>query len=325
MSNSLHDIQEMITAHIAGMGLDRQPGGLYEPVAYCLKNGGKRMRPVMTLLGCQLFGGDLEKAVSPALGLELFHNFTLMHDDIMDNAPLRRSQPTVHAKWGPNAAILSGDVMFALAYSHMLEVPDQYLRKVMELFNQTVIEVCEGQQYDMDFESMEHVSEADYLEMIRLKTAVLPAACLKTGAIIAGASDDNAQKLYRFGECVGLSFQLRDDWLDVYGEEAVFGKKSGGDIIANKKTWLTIKAFELAGPEQKDLLDKAFSGGITDPEEKVKQVKKIYEHLGIRELAIQKMEEYYRLAFEHLDGIAVAPEQKEGVATLAKNLLDRRH
>jgi geranylgeranyl diphosphate synthase, type II len=326
MSNSqLQDLQEKISAHIAKMGLDKSPGGLYEPVAYCLKNGGKRMRPVMTLLGCQLFGGDVEKAVPPALGLELFHNFTLMHDDIMDNAPLRRSQPTVHTKWGANAAILSGDVMFALAYKQMLEVPDQVLRKIMELFNQTVIEVCEGQQYDMDFESMDHVSEADYLEMIRLKTAVLPAACLQTGAIIAGASDEDAKKLYRFGECVGLSFQLRDDWLDVYGEEAVFGKKSGGDIIANKKTWLTIKAFELAGPGQKELLEKAFSGGIPDPQQKVKQVTGVYNGLGIQELAVQKMEGYYRIAFEHLDGIAVAPEHKEGVATLAKNLLDRRH
>lgn len=325
MSQNLGILQERISTGIASLALDRQPAGLYEPVAYCLKNGGKRMRPVMTLLGCQLFGGDPEEAVSAAVGLELFHNFTLMHDDIMDNAPIRRGQSAVHAKWGANTAILSGDVLFALAFNQMLDVPDHALRKVLALFNRTVIEVCEGQQYDMDFERMDTVSERDYLEMIRLKTAVLPAACLKTGAVIAGASDEEADKLYCFGEHIGLAFQLKDDWLDVYGDESVFGKKNGGDIIANKKTWLTIKAFELADATQVRVLEKAFSGGTPDPVEKVRQVREIYTQLGLRELAIQLMETYYARAFDCLESIAVPSARKEDLAALAQSLFDRTH
>jgi geranylgeranyl diphosphate synthase, type II len=325
MNRTIESLQELISSGIASLELEKQPSGLYEPVAYCLKMGGKRMRPVMTLLGCQLFGGKPEEAVSAAMGLELFHNFTLMHDDIMDNAPIRRGRSAVHAKWGINTAILSGDVMFALAYGYMLKVPDHALRKVLELYNKTVIEVCEGQQYDMDFEHMNQVSEPDYLEMIRLKTAVLPAACLATGAIIAGASDEESEKLYCFGENIGLAFQLKDDWLDVYGDEAVFGKKSGGDIIANKKTWLTIKAFELASPEQGNVLMEAFTGKIPDAEEKIVKVKEIYTRLGIRELAIQLMEKYYRRAFDFLEAINVPPSQKEGLTELAKSLFDREH
>ncbi len=310
---------------MAGVIPEQEPRALYVPLAYCLKNGGKRMRPVLTLLGCELFSGDIEKALSPAVGLELFHNFTLMHDDIMDNAPLRRGLPAVHKKWNINTAILSGDVMFALAYKHMMDVPGDKLRKVLDLFNKTVIEVCEGQQYDMDFETDGQVDEADYLEMIRLKTAVLPAACLKTGAIIAGASDGDAEKLYCFGEFIGLAFQLRDDWLDVYGEEAVFGKKSGGDIVANKKTWMTIKAHEMADDKQKELLQKAFGSKDFNPDEKVRQVKEIYHSLGIQDLALQKMEHYYQRAFRSLDSIPVSFERKEGLTAFAKSLFDRKN
>lgn len=303
----------------------QEPRALYAPLAYCLKNGGKRMRPVMTLLGCGLFSGDIEKALSPAIGLELFHNFTLMHDDIMDNAPLRRGLPAVHKKWNISTAILSGDVMFALAYKYMMDVPDEKLRRVLDLFNKTVIEVCEGQQYDMNFETDGQVGESDYLEMIRLKTAVLPAACLKTGAIIAGASEEDAEKLYCFGEFIGLAFQLRDDWLDVYGEEAVFGKKSGGDIVANKKTWMTIKAYELADDKQKELLQKAFGSKDFNPDEKVRQVKEIYHRLGIKDLALQQMEQYYLRAFRSLDSIPVPVDRKEGLTVFAKSLFDRKN
>jgi geranylgeranyl diphosphate synthase type II len=315
----------MVAARMAETRLDKEPRGLYEPIEYCLKNGGKRIRPLMTLLGCEMFGGRAEEALSPAIGLELFHNFTLMHDDIMDQAPIRRGQPAVHVKWDTNTAILSGDVLFARAYEYMLDVPDHCLRQVMELFSRTVIEVCEGQQYDMDFEKTGRVTEAEYLEMIRLKTAVLPAACLKAGAIVAGAPAVDAEKIYRFGESVGLAFQLRDDWLDAFGDEALFGKKSGGDIVANKKTWLYIKAWELSAPAQRQELDRAYSGAISDPDTKIGRVMGIFNSLGIRELAIQAMETHYQRAFEALDAIEAPAGPKENLRMLAQSLFDRAH
>lgn len=323
MTPQIEHLLKVIDARINGITAGHSPAGLYEPVSYCLLLGGKRMRPLMTLLGCSMFGGDTDKAMSAALGMELFHNFTLMHDDIMDNAPIRRGKPSVYKKWNINTAILSGDVMFGLACKYMVEVPDACLRKVLNLFNQTVLEVCEGQQYDMDFESSEQVSEAEYLEMIRLKTAVLPAACLKTGAMIAGASQEDASRLYRFGEYVGLAFQLKDDCLDVFGSEAVFGKKSGGDIIANKKTWLYIKARELANASQKQILHKAYSTVAADPEEKIRTVKGIFETLGIHEKALEKMEAYYQQAFEALDQIDISPDKKSDLVALVKGLFNR--
>ncbi len=314
--------QQLITERIEQLVEGLQPLELYQPVDYCLSNGGKRIRPLMTLLGCKLFGGDPALAVSPALGLELFHNFTLMHDDIMDNAPIRRGRPSVHVKWNANTAILSGDVLFALAYKHMLDVPDYCLRKTMELFNQTVIEVCEGQQYDMNFESVKEVSEPSYLNMIRLKTAVLPAACLKTGAFIAGADSDSAKALYDFGENIGLAFQLRDDWLDAFGDESVFGKKKGGDILANKKTWLYIKAMEIAGPSDKQALKTAFE--INDPREKIFKVLALYQELDIARLAEKKMQSYYHLAFDQLNDIKEADRTTlDELTSLAEGLLKR--
>lgn len=301
----------------------RTPRELYQPVEYTMKNGGKRIRPLMTLLACEMFGEDPELALPAAVGLEMFHNFTLMHDDIMDQAPMRRGQPAVHKKWNENTAILSGDVMFALAYQLMLKVPQQHLLKVLEIFNQTVIEVCEGQQYDMNFETIKKVSEADYLNMIRLKTAVLPAACLKTGAVIGGAPESEASNLYLFGESVGLAFQLKDDWLDVYGDEKVFGKKTGGDILANKKTWLYIKAFEMANKEQKQVLSDAFSNRIFNPEEKINSVKGIYTSLELNTLAMEEMEKYYKRAFEYLEQVEANHDAKNKLSQLAGSLFDR--
>lgn len=323
MNSHFKAIQEEIENYINKLDLDIEPMGLYEPVDYCMRNGGKRMRPVMTLLACELFGGDRQLALPAAVGLELFHNFTLLHDDIMDDAPLRRNRPTVHEKWNANTAILSGDLMYALAYKHVSMVPDHTLRKVIDLFNKTVIEVCEGQQYDMDFERRQDVSAEEYLHMIRLKTAVLPAACLQTGAIIAGASEEDQQLIYEFGENIGLAFQLRDDWLDVFGDASLFGKKPGGDIIANKKTWLYIHALEMARDDHRAILQAAFSNEIKDKDEKVRVVTDIYNHLDINAMAQKAMKEYYIRAFDCLEAINVSAERKSMLEQLAEMLLHR--
>jgi len=313
----------MIGKYLDDIPLAKEPRNLYEPVAYCLANGGKRIRPVMALLACKMFEGDVRQALPAAAGLELFHNFTLLHDDIMDDAPIRRNKPTVHEKWDDNTAILSGDVLFAIASQHVSKVPDPCLRPVLDLFYQTVTEVCEGQQYDMDFERRDNVSEEEYLEMIRLKTAVLPAACLKTGAIVAGAPEEDQELLYRFGELIGLAFQLRDDWLDVYGDLESFGKKTGGDIVANKKTWLYIKALDKADEKQKKSLIRAFSDEIFGQEEKVELVTSIYNDLNISQDAQQKMKDYYALASVKMDRIDLPQEQKSELIAYTDQLLNR--
>lgn len=323
MQEHFRAIQEEIESYIKGLELDLEPAGLYEPVYYCLRNGGKRMRPVMTLLACEMFGGLRNQALPAAIGLELFHNFTLLHDDIMDKAPLRRNRPTVHKKWDVNTAILSGDLMYALSYKHVSMVPDRALRNVIDLFNKTVIEVCEGQQYDMDFERRHDVSADEYLNMIRLKTAVLPAACLETGAIIAGASNDDRRMIYEFGENIGLAFQLRDDWLDVFGDAGLFGKKPGGDIIANKKTWLYIHALEMARDDHRAVLKSAFNNEIQNEDEKVRVVTTIYNHLDINAMAQKAMKEYYVRAFDCLEAINVSAKSKTRLEQLAEMLLHR--
>ncbi len=315
---------EMISAHMEDIPLSGEPKNLYEPVAYSLENGGKRIRPLMTLLACDMFGGDVKAAIYPAIGMELFHNFTLMHDDIMDNAPLRRNQPAVHAKWGINTAILSGDALFALAGKYVSNVPDRMLRPIFDLYHKTVIEVCEGQQYDMDFESKESVSTDEYIDMIRLKTAVLPAACLKAGAIIAAASVEDQEKIYRYGEFIGIAFQLRDDWLDVFGDASLVGKQTGGDIIANKKTWLYIQAMEMGNERQRHTLTEAFNNMISDNNEKVGVVKDIYDRLGISDMAQENMRTYYARAFDHLEDIIVPEARKVNLKELARGLFDRK-
>ncbi len=325
MNEQIQHFLDEIESHIKKIPLDCEPKALYQPVSYCLDKGGKRIRPLMTLLACDMFGGDVKQAIPPALGLELFHNFTLMHDDIMDNAPLRRNHPTVHEKWDANTAILSGDVLFALSCRYVSQVPGHLLRHVLDLFYQTVIEVCEGQQYDMDFESRHKVSANEYLEMIRLKTAVLPATCLQTGAIIAGATSEDQEKIYHFGELIGLAFQLRDDWLDVFGQIEEFGKQSGGDIIANKKTWLYIHALERGSEKQTRLLRDAYSDNYSASDtEKVRLVKNIYDDLGISGIAQNAMKAYYKQAFEYLASIDLPDERKEGLAQIANYLFNRK-
>jgi len=314
---------KMISDYLDAIPFSREPRNLYEPLEYTLANGGKRIRPLMTLLACEMFEGDVQEAMPAAAGLELFHNFTLLHDDIMDDAPLRRSKPTVHARWDANTAILSGDVLFALACQYVSRVPDDKLRQVLDLFHQTVIEVCEGQQYDMDFESREVVGEEEYLEMIRLKTAVLPAACLKTGAIIAGAPEEDQEHIYRFGELIGLAFQLRDDWLDIYGDLEAFGKQTGGDIIANKKTWLFIKAVEMAGKQQKEKLINAFHHEKMENKQKIELVSGIYDDLNISGVAQEEMKKYDMQAHEIFGKIAVPQNRKKQLNKLTNILLYR--
>jgi geranylgeranyl diphosphate synthase, type II len=323
MNYTTEHLLEKIETYIDSLELNHPPAELYQPVHYSLKNGGKRIRPLMTLLGCEMFGGNPDQALPAAAGLEMFHNFTLLHDDIMDQAPIRRGQPSVYKKWNTNTAILSGDVMFALSFQQMLKVPQWVLAQVLALFNKTVIEVCEGQQYDMNFETKVEVSEAEYIQMIRLKTAVLPAACLKIGAMIAKAPENEVQRLYLFGEYIGLAFQLKDDWLDVFGDEKIFGKKTGGDILANKKTWLYIKAFELADLQMKKVLTDAFSNRIANHEEKIAAVKDVFMKLNLDSLAQQEMEKYYVRGFEYLDRIMVPEGAKTKLRELSAGLFSR--
>lgn len=294
---------------ISRLSIKETPSNLYDPIRYLMALGGKRMRPMLTLLGYALFKEDYQKAMLPAIGLEVFHNFTLMHDDIMDKAPLRRGKLTVHEKWNDSVAILSGDTMLVKAYELMLEVDASLLGETLQLFNKCAAEVCEGQQFDMDFEERDDVTEDEYLEMIRLKTAVLPAFCLQLGAMIAGASEKDADLLRQIGESMGVGFQLKDDLLDVYGDQAQFGKKVGGDILSNKKTFLMINARKQAEGVVKDELESWLLKNNAEEEvEKISAVTDIYNRLTIKEQTEQKMDSYFAKSFELLDQLEVAEE-----------------
>ncbi len=276
------DILEQLESHIRQLNYGHAPKELYDPIGYIMNLGGKRIRPLLTLLAYGLYREDYEQILTPAAAVEVFHNFTLMHDDIMDKAPLRRGKATVHQKWDANTAILSGDVMLVKAYDMLLHVPEDKLALCLKRFNQTAIEVCEGQQQDMNFEKKEKVGETAYLEMIRQKTAVLLGFALEYGAILGGASLDDAEHLYHFGVNIGIGFQLKDDLLDVYADKSKFGKQVGGDILSNKKTFLLIKAKELAQGAQKAELEKWLTTADFDKEEKVKAVTRIYDELRIQ-------------------------------------------
>lgn len=305
-----------------GLEMPANPKHLYEPISYTLANSGKRMRPLLVLLGCKVFSESIENAVRPAIGMELFHNFTLLHDDIMDDAPLRRGKPTVHKKWNSNVAILSGDAMVIQAYQQMLETKPEVLATVLRIFNKTATEVCDGQQMDMDFEKMERVSIDDYLDMIRLKTAVLLAGCLKVGATIGGANEEQAQLLYNFGLNTGIAFQLQDDILDVYGESNKVGKQKGGDIIANKKTFLLLKAMELAEGNDASELSRLLK---SDEAEKVDAVIRIYDKLNIRELAEQRMWQFYNSGIESLEKVNGTQEWISTLKGFTHALMHREH
>ena len=328
------ELQEKIQEALSALSFKETPKELYEPINYTLSLGGKRMRPVLLLMGCDLFGGDVNKVITPAMGIEVFHNFTLLHDDIMDNAPIRRSQPTVHQKWNNSIAILSGDAMLIEAYKFIMQVENDKLRNVLNIFNDTAIKVCEGQQLDMNYETQQLVTIQDYLEMISMKTAVLLAASLQIGALIAGADDEDAQHLYNFGKYLGIAFQLQDDILDVYGDKDKFGKQVGGDIISNKKTYLLLKALELeavgiANPDQqiakitKETLNKILDNKEILPKEKIKAVTVIYNRLKVKEFAQEEMQSFYHKAMNELDSINVADDRKSVLITFAKTLMVR--
>ena len=320
----IQDLQLLLDEAFSRIQLPARPADLYDPINYTLGLGGKRLRPLLVLASCQMFGSEIDEAINPAIGIELFHNFTLLHDDIMDQAPLRRGKETVYKKWNPNVAILAGDTMFALANKYMLRTRQQAISQVMELFNQTAIEVCEGQQYDMDYEHQENVSIADYIEMIRLKTAVLLAASLKTGAIIAGAEAADCNYIYQFGINIGLAFQLKDDLLDVYGVQEKFGKVSGGDIIAGKKTYLYLKALETAGPEA-DAFSKLYAAQHLESAEKIARVKEVFNRMNIETQTRQLINDYYQKALRDLSAISLPEEAMESLTEYAAWLMEREN
>lgn len=314
---------EALTKEIAAQTYGENPVELYEPIRYIMALGGKRMRPLMTLMATSLFTDDWETALKPALAIEVFHNFTLMHDDIMDKAPLRRGKATVHEKWNPNIAILSGDVMLVQAYELLMNVEDAKFKKAMKRFNRTAAEVCEGQQLDMNFEFREKVTEAEYLEMIKLKTSVLLGFALELGGIVAGASDKSCHLLYDMGLNIGLGFQLKDDLLDVYGDPEKFGKQVGGDIISNKKTFMLIEALERAMGDTKIDLDKWINAKDFDNVEKVKAVTLIYDQLEIRQLAEERITAYFDKGVDCLNHLKVEDERKAELKSLVAMLIDR--
>lgn len=317
------ELLEKINSHIADLKFTRTPQGLYDPVSYVLSMGGKRIRPVLMLMAYNLYKEDLARIYGPATGIEVYHNYTLLHDDLMDRADRRRGKETVHKVWNDNTAILSGDAMLVLAYRFMAQCPVDCLKEVMELFSLTALEICEGQQMDMEFELRKDVREEEYLEMIRLKTGVLLAASLKIGALLGGASAEDAGHLYDFGMNLGVAFQLKDDLLDVYGDVAVFGKNIGGDILCNKKTYMLIKAFEHADDIQLQELNAWIDAKSFEPAEKIAAVTGLYDQIRIKEICERKMAEYSERAMVNLSAVKVPDEKKAELENLMKNLMHR--
>lgn len=314
---------ELIQHYIDSLPYDRKPESLYEPIKYVLSLGGKRIRPMLMLMSYALYKDDVESILPQAIGLETYHNYTLLHDDLMDNADVRRGMPTVHRKWDANTAILSGDSMLVLAYQRMQNCPADKLPAVLDVFTTTALEIGEGQQYDMEFETRNDVREEEYIEMIRLKTSVLLACAMKIGAIMADAPKEDVDNLYRFGERMGLAFQLQDDFLDVYGDPKVFGKAIGGDITSNKKTYMLINAIGKAEGKDKETLMGWINAKDFDREEKVKAVTEIYTRLGIDTMAKAKMEEYYAEALAALAKVSVPEEKKAQLREYAAKMMKR--
>lgn len=322
----MHTPEEFIAIvqkSIESIAYPQEPAELYNPICYELSLGGKRIRPVLTLLACELFDGDYRNALDAATGIEIFHNFTLLHDDVMDKADIRRGKPTVHVKWNENTAILSGDAMQIIAFMHMMKTPEKSRKAVCDVFLKTSLEICEGQQYDMEFESRNDVKEEEYLDMIRLKTAALLGGALKIGALIAGASKNDADKIYKFGENIGLAFQLRDDYLDVYGDPEIFGKNIGGDILNNKKTYMLINALRLSEGKDHDELTKWISSTDYEPAEKIAAVTALYNRLGIDRLCLEKIESYYSLCLQQLNSLTVDAARTVQLRELAAKLMER--
>ncbi len=325
---TVEELQKLVEKEVelrSAKMLQQTPVELYEPIHYSLGMGGKRLRPVLLLLAYNLFKQDVENALPAALAIEVFHNFTLLHDDIMDKADVRRNRPTVHVQFNENAAILSGDAMAFQSYRYLLESKSSRLTDTIDLFTRTAIEVCEGQQFDMDFESRLDVTEAEYIEMIRLKTAVLLACSLKGGALLAEVSDELANQLYAFGENLGLAFQLQDDLLDTFGDQNTFGKKIGGDILANKKTFLLINALQNASPKKRQELLGWIAQKDFNPEAKIEGVTSIYLETGVKKIAEQKVDDYFEIALQILADLAIEDVVKQPLRELALKMLTRKH
>ena len=321
---SLNDLQAIVEKSFGELQLPIEPRNLYEPISYTLSLGGKRVRPILCLMSANLFSDIVDKAVKPAIALEIFHNFTLIHDNIMDNADVRRGKPTVHKKWNPNVAILSGDAAIIVAYKYVAQTDPALLPEILKVFNATALEVCDGQQFDMEYEKLPVVTEDDYLRMIELKTSVLLAAAAKIGAILGGASLQDAERLYNFGRNLGLAFQLQDDLLDTYGDPKVFGKAIGGDIISNKKTFLMINALKLATQPSQVALQKILKNEAIAPEEKIASVKAIYDEVGVKEITEKKIDFYYKLALAEIAKISVREERKEAILSYAEKIMGRK-
>ena len=319
------EILTKVNTFLDNIPYDRKPQSLYEPIKYVLSMGGKRIRPVLMLLAYNLFKDDPESILMPACALETYHNYTLLHDDLMDNADLRRGHQTVHRRWDANTAILSGDSMLVLAYQRMAQCSADKVQEVLSLFTETALEIGEGQQYDMDFEHRNDVREEEYIEMIRLKTSVLLACATKIGAILADASAQDADNIYRFGEQMGLAFQLQDDFLDVYGDTKVFGKAIGGDIVSNKKTYMLINAFNRADAAQRAELERWIEATDFDAKEKIAAVTRIYNEIGIDRLAMEKIKFYFNESKKYLDAVNVAPERKAELAKYTAEMMKRQY
>ena len=316
-------ILRLVNDYLAQLPYNRKPQSLYEPIKYVLSMGGKRVRPVLMLLSYNMYKDNPESILSSACALETYHNYTLLHDDLMDNADLRRGHETVHKKWDANTAILSGDSMLVLAYERMAQCPKEKLAEVLSLFTETALEIGEGQQYDMEFENRTDVTEAEYIEMIRLKTSVLLACAVKMGAILADASAEDADNLYKFGEQIGLAFQLQDDFLDVYGDPAVFGKAIGGDITSNKKTFMLINALNHANAEQREELTRWITAEQFDAHEKVAAVTRLYNEIGIDRMAKEKIEYYFDQSKQYLANVNLPEERKQELIAYTHEMMKR--
>ncbi len=318
-----NEILQLINRYIDEMPYNRQPASLYEPIRYVLSLGGKRIRPTLMMLAYNLYQEDPEKILPQACALETYHNFTLLHDDLMDKADVRRGHPTVHVKWDANTAILSGDTMLLMAFKLMMQCPQEYLHAVLDVFTETTLEIDEGQQYDMTFETRDDVREEEYIEMIRLKTSVLLACALKIGAILGGASASDAENLYKFGEQIGLAFQLQDDFLDVYGDPKVFGKAIGGDILCNKKTFMLINAFNKADESQRKELEKWVNAVNPDPQQKIAAVTTLYNNIGVNRLAEERIRYYFDESRKYFAAVQVPEESKQELKAYTDKMMKR--
>ncbi|NNT70812.1 polyprenyl synthetase family protein [Flavobacterium sp. IMCC34852] len=320
---AISEYQDIIVAHFKTLTLEKEPNNLYEPIRYILSLGGKRLRPILTLMAAEVFDTDCQKAIQAATAVEVFHNFSLIHDDIMDDAPLRRGNETVHEKWNLNTGILSGDAMLILAYQFFETYEPNVFRELAKLFSKTALEVCEGQQYDVDFETRDDVTIPEYLKMIEYKTAVLVGAAMKMGAIVAETSTENTNAIYDFGLNLGIAFQLQDDYLDAFGNPETFGKQVGGDIIENKKTYLYLKALEYSKPEEKEQLLHLFSIQPSDNTDKINSVKQIFNQTGASDATQSAIQDYTLKAFETLDKMNISEDKKTVLRAFGDKLMSR--